>query len=245
MKPISVPTPDIIKLEAHPHSKLFPPMAADDFEKLVADIKANDLQQPIVLYQGCILDGNNRKRACLLAQRPPAFVEFDGTDAQAQAFVISANIHRRHLTADQKRDLLVKLIKADPTKSNRQHADTAKVSHVTVGDVRSELESTGQIDQLSATTGADGKTRKRKKKEKSEKKKKSDKETITYSEVVDAFTAYRAYQLFEQHLLDALQQLWEFSPVDHDVGEYARGTIEKLENSYSHQKKRRPKGRAV
>jgi hypothetical protein len=47
--------------------------------------------------------------------------------------------------------------------------------------------------------------------------------------VVDAITAYRAYQLFEHHLLDALEQLREFSPVDRDVGEYARGTIEKLE----------------
>jgi DNA-binding transcriptional regulator YhcF (GntR family) len=53
-------------------------------------------------------------------------------------------------------------LKADPTQSNRQVAEQAKVSHVTVGAVRDELEATGQIDQLPATTGTDGKTRKRK-----------------------------------------------------------------------------------
>ena len=41
-----------------------------------------------------------------------------GTDPYA--FVISANIYRRHLTAEQKRDLIAKLLKADPSKSDRQ-----------------------------------------------------------------------------------------------------------------------------
>jgi ParB-like chromosome segregation protein Spo0J len=156
----------------HPLSKLFPPMSDEDFRQLKDDIKANGLQQPIVIYQDKILDGSNRARACYeLGLEPcggeprdrlPIVVEFKGTEKEAEAYAISANIHRRHLSPEQRRKIIEKLIKADPSKSNRQIAETAKVSHVTVGDVRTELETTGQIDQLEKTTGADGKSRKRK-----------------------------------------------------------------------------------
>jgi hypothetical protein len=147
------------RLEPHPLSAMFPPITEDDFNKLIADIKANGLLQPITLYEGKILDGNNRYRACMLAKIEPMTVNFGGPDAQA--FVISQNIHRRHLTPEQRRDLIGKLIKADPSKSNRQVADATKTSHHTVGDVRVELETTGQIAQFNSTTGADGRTRSR------------------------------------------------------------------------------------
>jgi hypothetical protein len=74
------------------------------------------------------------------------------------AFVISANIHRRHLTAEQKRDLIAKLIKATPEKSDRQIAETVKASPTTVGTVRREVEPTVQSGQL--RVGKDGKARK-------------------------------------------------------------------------------------
>jgi hypothetical protein len=35
---------------------------------------------------------------------------------------MSANIHRRHLTIEQKRELIGKLLKAQPKQSNRQIA---------------------------------------------------------------------------------------------------------------------------
>jgi hypothetical protein len=99
----------------------------------------------------------------------PSVDGFDRYVAQPQCinsdpydFVISANIHRRHLTAEDKRDLIAKLLKAQPKKSNRQIGKMANASHVTVGAVRAEMESTGQIDQLKETTGEDGKARKRK-----------------------------------------------------------------------------------
>ena len=85
------------------------------------------------------------------------------------AYVISKNIHRRHLTAEQKRDLIGKLLKANPEKSNRQIATELGRSHVTVGAVREELESTGQIDQLKKTKGKDGKSRPAKKNQTTEK----------------------------------------------------------------------------
>jgi hypothetical protein len=97
---------------------------------------------------------------------PIEIVEARGDHADGNPFeyVVSANIHRRHLTGEQKRELIGKLLKATPEKSNRQIAATVKVSHVTVGAVRAEMESTGQIDQLVETVGKDRKARPSKRK---------------------------------------------------------------------------------
>jgi hypothetical protein len=75
------------------------------------------------------------------------------------AYVISANIHRRHLTTAQKGELLAALVKARSELSDRAIAKIAKVDHKTVGAKRKELEATGEIPQLEKRTGADGKTR--------------------------------------------------------------------------------------
>jgi hypothetical protein len=72
------------------------------------------------------------------------------------AYVISANIHRRHLTAEQKRELIAKLIKAQPEKSDRQIGKTARVSKNTVKVVRDDLEARGQIDHVSIRTDTKG-----------------------------------------------------------------------------------------
>jgi hypothetical protein len=76
-------------------------------------------------------------------------------------YATSANLHRRHLTTDQRRDLIAKLIKAQPSKSDRQIAEQTKADHKTVGKVRAALEATGEIPQLTKTTGKDGKARKK------------------------------------------------------------------------------------
>jgi len=220
-------------LKAHVLSELFPRMSLEDFNELIEDIKKNGLQQPIVLYQDQIVDGVHRYQACLRAGRDLKFTDFKGTDAEAKAFVISANFHRRHLTAEQKRELIKLLVKTDPTKSDRQIALAAKVDHKTVGVVRADLEATGDIPQSESTTGADGKARKRKVgKPKSVSSAKSKKETITYREVVDAKTATNAYSVLEEHLLDALQEIKDFSSFDH-ADEKAQATIEKLQEKLS------------
>ena len=218
------------KLEPHELSKLFPPISPEDFDKLAADIKLHGFHHPIVMYQDQILDGNNRYRACVDAKIAPTFVEYKGNDAQARNYVISANIHRRHLDAEQRRDIIAALLKADPEQSNRMVAAQTNTSKGTVQDVREELEATGQIGQLNETKGADGKSRKRKGKSKDKGGGKD--KAITYQEVVDGKTARNAYHVLEEHLLDALQEINDRSSFDH-ADEYAQATIEKLQDKLS------------
>ncbi len=109
-------------LAFHPLADLFPLIEGAEFDALVEDIKANGLREPIDLYDGMILEGRNRYRACLATEdlAPEAelfaglmgtfqlvghsvFDLFEGDDNEARAYVISKNILRRHLTAEQKR----------------------------------------------------------------------------------------------------------------------------------------------
>src|SRR5262245_28059629 len=147
---------DSAGLQLHPVADLFPLMEGAEFDALVADIKAHGLQEPIVIHEDMILDGRNRYRACFAAGIEPAFRPFTGDDPAT--YVVSANIRRRHLTAEQKRALIAKLVKAQPEKSDRQIAETVKASRTTVGAVRSKMEESGDVSKLDTRRDTKGRT---------------------------------------------------------------------------------------
>jgi hypothetical protein len=163
--------------EFHPLAGIFPLMEGEEFDALVADIKAHGLREPIDLYQGKIIDGRNRYRALLQLGIIPkksnlhyvrtalnqcrnsvGGIGFHGkVDRNGMvAYIVSKNIHRRHLTAEQKRDALAALIAAQPEKSDRQIAKQAKVDHHKVGKVRKEEEDVGKIPHVEARTDTKG-----------------------------------------------------------------------------------------
>jgi ParB-like chromosome segregation protein Spo0J len=148
--------------EFHPLANKFRSLEGEEFEELVDDIRANGLREEIVLHDGMILDGRNRYHACRAAGVEPRYRIFDGSDPAA--FVISANIHRRHLRADEKRPLIEAVIKAMPEKSNRQIAAETGVSHPHVAAVRNDMERAGDVERV--TTTIDTRGRKQPKKSK-------------------------------------------------------------------------------
>src|SRR4051812_23945492 len=86
----------------HPLSAVFPAMTDVAFDELRADIAQNGLRQPIIVFEDQILDGWHRYRACRDTGRPPRFEQFDGDEAAALKFVVSANVMRRHLNESQR-----------------------------------------------------------------------------------------------------------------------------------------------
>jgi len=86
----------------HETSALFPLMEGPDFEALKSDIAANGLREAIWLHpDGSIIDGRNRHRACIETENGPRFRTWDGQGSLV-AFVVSMNLHRRHLTSSQR-----------------------------------------------------------------------------------------------------------------------------------------------
>ncbi len=83
-------------LTAHPFADCWPALADDELRDLADDIAANGLREAITTWQGQILDGRNRYAACQIVGVTPAFVEFDGDEDAALAFVQSVNGARRH-----------------------------------------------------------------------------------------------------------------------------------------------------
>jgi hypothetical protein len=167
---------DIKLLPFHPLADMFPLLEGKDFDHLVEDIKKNGLREKIDLYQGKIADGRNRYRALLRLGVDPS-VEPDkyfrkaiythtiggeiapheqNNDDRVRAYIISRNIHRRHLTAEQKRDLIAKLLIADPGKSDRQVAKQTGVSNTHVGKLRKELEKSGDVSTVDTRTDTKG-----------------------------------------------------------------------------------------
>jgi len=162
-------------LKVHPAADLFPLMSASELRELGENIKKHGgLISPITFVQVGdhfeLLDGRNRLDAMDLVGMCIDFKRWaeeggdiirpipDGVDPYD--FVLTANLHRRHLTDEQRRELIAKVIKAKPEASDRAIAKQVKRDHKTVAKVRQKLESTGELSPVETRIGADGKQRK-------------------------------------------------------------------------------------
>src|ERR1700677_873101 len=68
-------------LEFHPLAHIFPMLDDDELKTLAEDIKDKGLTEPITLYEGKVLDGRNRYRACGFPDvelSPEYFKQYEG-----------------------------------------------------------------------------------------------------------------------------------------------------------------------
>src|SRR5260370_9194494 len=91
-------------LKPHPFAALFPELPPEELTQLARDIKERGLLEPIILYEGLILDGRNRYRACQIAGVKPRTEQFNAkaTKRSPEEFVLTRNLRRRHLSVGQK-----------------------------------------------------------------------------------------------------------------------------------------------
>jgi len=117
---------------------IFPEMQEEDYHRLVEDIDSNgfDDSQPIFLYQGEILDGWNRNRACMELGIKPVFKDFVGTETEAIMFVMRTN-KRRNLTSSQwaciaaEAEDVINIIRAESEKQRREKISESRKGETT------------------------------------------------------------------------------------------------------------------
>jgi len=99
-------------MEFHELANIFPMLGDEELAELCADIEKNGLTEPITVYEGKILDGRNRATACQRLGIEPDTIEY--TSGDPVAFVLSKNLHRRHLTESQRAMVAEKLANLPP-----------------------------------------------------------------------------------------------------------------------------------
>ena len=126
-----------MKIKFHPWCEIFPVMSDEDLDALAADITEHGLKQPILRFEGAILDGRNRLLACERAGVEPLFEDLPrGTSPKA--LVRSLNLLRRHLDTAQRAMIAAKFANktaGDPGKRSQldtvlTNAEAAKLMNV-------------------------------------------------------------------------------------------------------------------
>lgn len=113
-----------------------------EYETFRADIAEHGLREPIWLHaDGSIIDGRNRYRACIELGIEPAFETWNGNGSLV-AFVVSLNLHRRHLTESQRAMVAAKLAQLEVGANQHRSIDlpsqeeAAKMLNVSVPSIK-------------------------------------------------------------------------------------------------------------
>lgn len=113
--------PDTVPV--HPAAELFPLLDDADLTALAEDIRAHGLLTPITRDpDDRILDGRNRFLACQQIGVTPTYAQHEG---DPWVFVISANLHRRHLTDGQRAMVAAKIADRANGQRSRSPASSA------------------------------------------------------------------------------------------------------------------------
>lgn len=143
--------------EIHPLADLVPSMTLGEYAELRDDIARNGLLDPIVLYEGKVLDGRHRLRACGDTATEPQFKDYEGDEPAS--FVLSHNLHRRNLTESQKAMLAVEFLPALEAEGRAKKAQAG----ASAAPSRPAEETSGQVatsflsrEEAGEKTGASG-----------------------------------------------------------------------------------------
>lgn len=148
--------------EVHPLCAVLPDMPEDEFAALVESIRAGyDKSKPVILYEGKILDGRHRARACKEAEVTFPKERWDGSFGSPEHFVNANNVTRRHLTEIQRKAVAVRLLlPAEREAAKKRMEDRTSDGNVRGGNAhdlaahRSGLKSGRMLPDLEAAIAA-------------------------------------------------------------------------------------------
>ena len=120
-------------MRVHPVADIFPRMSAAEYAALRDDIQKNGQREPIWVWNDQIIDGRHRAQACEEIGIAPALREYDGDESGLVGFVVSLNLHRRHLDESQRSLVAARL--ATLPKGANQHASIDAPSQAQAADL--------------------------------------------------------------------------------------------------------------
>lgn len=138
------------ELAFHELSNLFPLINDKELEELAQDIEKNGLLEPIVLYENKILDGRNRYRACQLLQLPFKTIPFQEL-CDPFDYVVSLNLHRRHLNAAQRAEIGLDILEKEKIKAKQRQLQELKQFKNTDVPTVGSTEENGRSIKLAAS----------------------------------------------------------------------------------------------
>jgi hypothetical protein len=114
-------------MDFHPVCKMFPEMTKQEFQAFTEDIAKNGQRDPIWTYEGQVIDGRHRYKACHMLGRVPLTREWDG-NGSLTAFVVSLNLHRRHLDTSQRAGVAVAVKEGLEEEGRRRKSEAGVVA---------------------------------------------------------------------------------------------------------------------
>jgi hypothetical protein len=159
-----------LDMEVHPAAKAFPLMTGKDFEEFKESIRAaGGNKEPIIRNGDVLLDGRNRARAVEQLLREGADVrpqidewKPEGGETEAE-FIRRANLHRRHLTDDQRAAAVVTLLPL----IKKEAAERQRGSRIQQGEKRNPYGRNGKPETAAVnSTPPSPEERKRQRREK-------------------------------------------------------------------------------
>lgn len=89
-------------MNVHPVADIFPRMGDAEFQALKADIAKHGQREPVWTWRDQVIDGRHRVRACDELGHLCLRREYEGDESTLVQFVVSLNLHRRHLNESQR-----------------------------------------------------------------------------------------------------------------------------------------------
>src|SRR4051794_37011400 len=100
-------------IEQHPISRLFPAMTLEEYQFAKDDIRRQGQKEPILLYEGKVLDGWHRYRICVELGIEPLCKALS-KKTQPLSEIISRNLARRQLSPAQRYGILLRIAEEYP-----------------------------------------------------------------------------------------------------------------------------------
>lgn len=168
----------IDKLEISPELRevqAMMPISDNDYDQLKKDIReSGKIRDPLKVYldrldgKHYVIGGANRLKIAkelkfnkvpieVIYTKEPKGKKRDELSKTIKELAINDNLSRRHLTTEQKRNLISFFLKSDPGQSNKSIAQKTGTTKETVKSTRKKMESGGEIRPVNVVKGKDGK----------------------------------------------------------------------------------------